>query len=87
MTPSPEAQAGLIPLSNARAGARAVIREVRGGKGFTPRVIALGFTPGGEVTVIQNFGRGPVLVEVRQSRVALGRGEALKIWVEALPEA
>jgi ferrous iron transport protein A len=45
-------------------------------------VAALGFTPGAEITVIQNYGRGPILVEVRQTRVALGRGEATKIVVE-----
>mgnify|MGYP001594435366 CR=1 FL=1 len=87
MTRTPEAQPGLTLLSSVPAAARAVMREVRGGRGFTARVVALGFTPGAEVTVIQNFGRGPILVEVRQSRVALGRGEALKMWVEVLPEA
>ncbi len=82
----PHSQGGLTPLGSVPAGARAVIREVRGGRGFTARVLALGFTPGAEVTVMQNFGRGPVLVEVRQSRVALGRWESIKIIVEQLPE-
>jgi ferrous iron transport protein A len=42
----------------------------------------MGVTPGAEVTVIQNYHRGPMLIEVRDTRVALGRGEALKIEVE-----
>jgi ferrous iron transport protein A len=42
----------------------------------------MGVTPGAEVTVIQNYRRGPMLIEVRDTRVALGRGEALKIEVE-----
>lgn len=87
MTLVPEGQSQLNSLSAVPASARALVREVRGGRGFTARVVALGFTPGAEVTVIQNYGRGPIMVEVRQSRVALGRGEAYKIWVEVLPEA
>lgn len=77
---------GLAPLSNVPAASRAVVREIRGGRGFSSRAVALGFTPGAELTVIQNYGRGPILVEIRQSRVALGRWEAFRILVEALPE-
>jgi ferrous iron transport protein A len=47
-------------------------------------MVSLGFTPGTEVTLLQNYGRGPLLVTVRDTRVALGRGEALKVLVEAL---
>jgi ferrous iron transport protein A len=46
----------------------------------------LGFVPGSVVTVIQNYGHGPVLVTVKDVRIALGRGEALKVLVEVLPE-
>jgi ferrous iron transport protein A len=42
---------------------------------------ALGFTPGAEVTVLQNFGRGPLIARVRDARIALGRGEAGRIYV------
>jgi len=42
---------------------------------------ALGFTPGAEVTVLQNFRHGPLIALVRDARVALGRGEAGKIHV------
>jgi len=66
------------------AGARAVVRSLHGGKGFSARVAALGITPGVEVTLIQNQRHGPILIEVRDTRVALGRGEALKIEVEQI---
>jgi ferrous iron transport protein A len=42
---------------------------------------SLGFTPGTEVTVVQNYGRGPLIARVRDARIALGRGEAGKIYV------
>jgi ferrous iron transport protein A len=48
------------------------------------RLAALGFTIGAEVTMVQNFGHGPLIVLVRDTRVALGRGEAAKVLVEAV---
>ena len=69
----------LVDLST---GASGVVTRLRGGKDFAARVIALGLTIGAEVTVLQNYGRGPVIVTVRGARVALGRGEAQKIQVD-----
>ena len=46
------------------------------------RLVSLGFTPGAEVSMSQNYGRGPLIVTVRGTRVALGRTEAAKIVVE-----
>jgi len=74
------------PLSDLTIKKRAFVRKLRGGKDFTSRMSALGFTPGTVVTVIQNYGHGPVLVTAKDVRVALGRGEALKVLVEALPD-
>jgi ferrous iron transport protein A len=71
-------------ISDLPAGGRGVVRLLRGGEEFTHRMVTLGFTPGVEVTVIQNYGRGPILVSVRDTHVALGRGEALKVLVEVL---
>jgi ferrous iron transport protein A len=48
----------------------------------TTRLASLGFTPGAEVNMAQNFGRGPLIVTVRGTRVALGRMEAAGIFVE-----
>jgi ferrous iron transport protein A len=58
------------------------IRHVVGGHHFMSRLASLGFTPGARLRVIQNSGRGPIIVSVRDTRVALGRGEAGKILVE-----
>ncbi|HIE38400.1 MAG TPA: ferrous iron transport protein A [Anaerolineales bacterium] len=74
-------QPGTVPLSALRTGERGVVVQLAGGRGLLGRMTALGFTPGAEVTVIQNFGRGPLIARVRDARIALGRGEAGQIYV------
>lgn len=60
---------------------QAVIAALSGGHGLVGRLAALGFVPGAQIKMLQNYGHGPLIVLVRQARVALGRGEALKITV------
>jgi ferrous iron transport protein A len=45
------------------------------------RLATLGFTPGAKLTMVQNFGHGPLIVNIRSTRIALGRGEAAKVYV------
>jgi ferrous iron transport protein A len=71
----------LCPLAELRATESGVIQELRGGVGFRSRLAALGFTPGVEIRMVQNRGHGPVIVTLRDTRIALGRGEAYKILV------
>jgi ferrous iron transport protein A len=73
-----------ITLASLAGGASGRVRDLHGGQDFLARMAALGFTPGAEVTMVQNFGHGPVIVAVRGTRIALGRGEAGKvhIWKE-----
>jgi Fe2+ transport system protein FeoA len=59
------------------------VRQLRGGREIAGRLAALGFTIGAEMTVIQNYGRGPIIVLIRNTRIALGRGEASKVLVNA----
>ena len=55
--------------------------QVKGGPGLVSRLATLGFTPGAELTMVQNYGRGPLIVRIRDTRIALGRGEASKIAI------
>ena len=71
-------------LSAVRGGESARIRQLAGGQVFMSRLAPLGFFPGARLRVIQNLGRGPLLVAVYDTRVALGRGEADKILVDRL---
>jgi ferrous iron transport protein B len=62
-------------------GKKAVIRRLEGGRSVLSRLAALGFTPGALITVLRSSDHGPLLVSLRGSRVALGRGEAAHIFV------
>lgn len=69
-----------MPLSMVKAGEANVIRKV-GGKEETKRFLEnLGFVAGGEVTVISEI-QGNLIVNVKDSRVAIGRDMANKIIV------
>lgn len=72
----------LLPLSELAIGEKATFIELRGGWGLKGRLTSLGFTPGVSILMVQNYGWGPVMVEVRGSRVALGRNEAEHIFVQ-----
>lgn len=63
-------------------GEHGTVLAFEGGRIVNNRLTSLGFTPGVEINVVQNYGRGPLIVIVRGSRVALGRGEARKIIVQ-----
>jgi ferrous iron transport protein A len=75
-----------VSLSTVPRGRSVQIKEIRGGHQILSRLGCLGFTPGARLKVIQNYGRGPIIVHLRGTRVALGRGEALKILVEGLED-
>ncbi len=79
-TPSGE-QSYDMPLSEMLTGQTGTIQELRGGRDLVGRLASLGFTPGAHVEMLQNYGRGPLIVEVRDARIALGRGEARKVQV------
>ena len=72
----------MAPLNSLETGEVGVVQDLNGGRGFISRAAALGLAPGTEVTMLQNHRRGPLIVIVRDTHVALGRGEARKILVE-----
>ena len=71
-------------LSAIHSGASVQIRSIQGGHQVLSRLASLGFTPGARLRVVQNYGHGPIIVSLRDTRVALGRGEASKILVDGL---
>ncbi|GLC79984.1 FeoA family protein [Lacrimispora brassicae] len=71
----------MMPLTMVKTGEPNVIRRV-GGKEETRRFLEnLGFVSGGIVTVVSEMG-GNMIVNVKDSRVAIGKDMANKILVE-----
>ena len=73
-----------MPLAELKAGEDALVRGLHGGHRFVSRLAALGFTPGTRVTVRRNASFGPLIVALRGTQVALGRGEARRVLVHLL---
>ena len=71
-----------LTLADLRADEHARVTELCCGRLATNRLISLGFTPGAEIDVTQNYGYGPLIVGVRGGSVAIGRGEARSIRIE-----
>jgi Fe2+ transport system protein FeoA len=69
-------------LTALHSGDSAIIAEVEVGRGLRSRLMALGLLPGTPVEVIKMDSSGPVVLEVHDSRVVIGRGIARKIEVE-----
>jgi ferrous iron transport protein A len=70
-----------IPLTEVAPREQCTVVELRGGRRFVSRLATLGFVPGAQLSLVQNSGRGPLIVLVRDARIALGRGEATKVMV------
>ncbi len=76
-----EIKDGVVPLSALNTGERGILESFQARWGMLSRLTSLGFTPGVEVEMLQNHHRGPLMVCVRETCVALGRGEAARIFV------
>lgn len=71
-----------ISLSELSTDNLAKISALNTGSREATRLVSLGFTPGAEVSMAQNYGYGPLIVTVRGTRIALGRVEAANILVK-----
>ncbi len=72
----------MIPLSLLRDGEYAQIITINGGKLVNLRMNELGFNSGEYLKVIRNVGGGPIMVELKAGKIAIGRGVANKIFCE-----
>lgn len=76
----------IISLCDAPIGQPVELTGIEGGKKFHRRLVELGLTPGVRLKVMQDSG-GPLIIAVRDSRIALGRGMAEKLFVSIIKEA
>ena len=65
-------------------GEEGIIADVSGGIALAGRLAAMGIAPNTKIRMLQNSG-GRVIVQVADTRVALGRGEAERISIYRLP--
>jgi DtxR family Mn-dependent transcriptional regulator len=70
-----------VPISELKAGESGIVKSYAGGRGMLGRCLSMGFTPGSPVRMIENYGKGPILVSVCNSEVAVGREIAGRIMV------
>lgn len=69
-----------MPLTMANTGEENIIRKVGGNPETRKFLESLGFVSGGTVTVINEIG-GNLIVNVKDSRVAVSREMAVKIMI------
>ena len=72
----------MMPLTLVTVGEEVQIVGVRGGQSFRKRLADLGLNTGMNIRVIQMDPDCPVIIAVKDSRLALGRGMAHKVMVE-----
>ena len=70
----------MMPLTIAPVGEEAMIRRVGGNSDVRAHLETLGFVPGSSVTVVSTIG-GNLIVNVKESRVAISKEMAGKIMV------
>lgn len=71
-----------MPLAMVRAGETATVAGVRAGHGLTRRLADMGVVPRTTLRVINNQMPGPLIIDIKGSRLILGHGMAQKIMVE-----
>jgi ferrous iron transport protein A len=70
-----------LTLSATRAGKSYMLVGFDGGQQLREKVNSMGLNSGAVFRIISNPGYGPVGLEVRQTRLGIGRGMAAKIRV------
>ena len=70
----------MMPLTLAEVGEENVIKKIGGKQDVKAHLENLGFVVGGAVTVINTIG-GNVIVNVKESRIAISKERAQKIMI------
>ena len=73
-----------MTLSDTQVGRSYTLVSFMAGSALREKVRSMGLNSGAQLTVISNSGHGPVGLEVRQTRLGIGRGMAQKIRVKEI---
>ena len=72
-----------VLLSEMKAGRSGFIKRIEGGRNLERRFASLGIRVGKPIRKITSGAlRGPVVVKIGETQVAIGRGMAMKVSVE-----
>jgi len=71
-----------MPLNLAPVGVPLRLVRVYSGRGLVARLASMGLVPGASIRLLSGDRGGPVVLDVKGTRVAIGRGMAHKIFVE-----
>lgn len=72
----------IVPLTMLPPGASGVIVDIEStGRGFMRRLGDMGLYYGSEIKVVSSTGLGPILIQVKDCTMAIGRGVARRILV------
>ena len=74
----------LMPLALAKPGERVVVREMAGGRSARARLSDMGLRAGDYIEIINNNGKGRLILGHDCIRLAIGRGIAQKIMVSVV---
>ena len=73
----------VLNLIQLKSGQKGVVINVQGGAGLIRRLGSMGIRPGKKITKISaQFWRGPQIVKVDNTQVAIGFGMASRILIE-----
>lgn len=70
-----------FPIIYAKENTNVELDKIESGWSLRKRLTELGFTSNAKIYVVKNSNFGPVVLEVKGTRFAIGRGEAQKIFV------
>ena len=69
------------PLLLLQVGRKGIVGKIKGGRSACKRLNELGLVPGTEVEMVNKIANGPVMIRVKGSKLALGRGLASKVHI------
>ena len=69
-------------LSGINAVENVILIDIEGGRGIRSKLYSMGLVPGAKLTVLTQNAAGPIMIDLKNSRLAIGRGIAQKIIVE-----
>ena len=74
----------IMTLSDAHEGQLYALASFQMGQGLKEKIYSMGLNSGARFKILLNPGHGPVEIEVRQTRLGIGRGMAQQIRVKGI---